>query len=116
MQLACQRQEALDEHLAIDRIALIEVACEERAILLGAAIAHADSPVGTPDGGALTPRSAAAGDLISFFRRAAALTETIECERVRLLSSVALRAAHRFADLGIGVHCRYKRQLLVKPA
>ena len=58
-QLARQRQEALDEHLAIDRVALIEVAREQRAILLGAAIAHADSPGGVPTG-SCHARSAAA--------------------------------------------------------
>ena len=45
-QLARERQEALDEHLAVDRVAPLEVAREQRAILLGAAIAHADVPGG----------------------------------------------------------------------
>ena len=35
-ELARERQEALDEHLAVDRIALVQVAREERAVLLGA--------------------------------------------------------------------------------
>ena len=34
-ELARERQEALDEHLAVDRVALVQVAREERAILLG---------------------------------------------------------------------------------
>ena len=32
-ELARERQEALDEHLAVDRVALVEVACEQGAIL-----------------------------------------------------------------------------------
>ena len=100
-QLARQRQEALDEHLAIDRIALVQVAREQCAILLGAAIAHADSlRTGAP------PRSAAAGTRSG---------ESSDGDRVRVaVSLVASRAARRFA--GRGVDCRYKRQLLVKPA
>ena len=48
-ELARERQEALDEHLAVDRVALVQVAREERAILLGAVD-------GAP--GLVSPRSA----------------------------------------------------------
>ena len=76
-QLARERQEALDEHLAVDRIALIEVAREQRAILLGAAIAHADSPGGGAGPGHAPPTLRCRWS-ISCSRRAAALTGTLE--------------------------------------
>ena len=62
-ELARERQEALDEHLAVDRVALVQITREERAILLGPVDdapglvlpsfghGHADGHSGRVDGG-----------------------------------------------------------------
>ena len=62
-ELARQRQEALDQLLAVDRVAPVEVALEERAVLVGPVGAAAGSSAATSRRDIARPRAHAGWSL-----------------------------------------------------